>query len=408
MRRFDDGEFKLNAYAIRSKLKLFSNFTFFLDNPIDGDQFEQAERRTVYGLATSRSWNLKLGGFDTVNTLGLQARHDRLDPVGLYATVARQRTETTQESEVRETSVGLYAENSTQWLPWLRSVAGMRGDRFDFKVDSSIPENSGHTRAGLGSPKLSLIFGPWAKTETFVNYGYGYHSNDARGTTATVAARPDPQTGMRDAVDPAAPLVRSKGGELGLRTEIVPGLQSSLALWKLRLGSELVFVGDAGETEASRASRRHGIEWNNHYRATPWLLLDADFAISRARFTGPDPEGAGNHIPGAIDKVASFGITVADYGPWFGQFQLRYFGPRPLIEDDSKRSKAATLAYLRVGYKVTPSVRVALDVFNLFDKKASDIDYFYESRVAGEAAQEDFHFHPVEPRRFRVTLTANF
>ena len=309
---------------------------------------------------------------------------------------------------MRETSVGAYVENSTQWRPWLRSVAGLRGDRFDFKVDSSVPENSGRTKAGLGSPKLSLIFGPWAKTEYFVNYGYGYHSNDARGTTATVAAKPDPDTGIRPAVDRAVPLARSKGGELGLRTEIVPGLQSSLALWQLRLGSELVFIGDAGETEASRASRRRGIEWNNHYRATSWLLIDADVAISHARFTGPDPDGAGDHIPGAIEKVASFGVTIADHGPWFGQFQVRYFGPRPLVEDNSKRSKATTLAYLRAGYKITPNVRVALDVFNLFDKKASDIDYFYESRLAGEAAQEDYHFHPVEPRRFRLTLMANF
>src|SRR5262245_22146974 len=151
----------------------------------------------------------------------------------------------------------------------------MRGDWFDFKVSSSIPENSGHRSASLGSPKLSLIFGPWAKTEYFVNYGYGYHSNDARGTTATVAAKPD--AGTRPPVDRAVPLVRSKGGELGVRTEIVPGLQSSLALWQLKLGSELVFVGDAGETEASRASKRYGIEWNNHWRATPWLLIDADF-----------------------------------------------------------------------------------------------------------------------------------
>jgi len=259
-RRFDDGEWQLNAYAIRSKLKLFSNFTFFLDDPVNGDQFEQSEKRTTWGLATSRSWNLKLGGFDTVNTIGLQARQDRLHPVGLYATVARQRTTTTQENEVRATSAAIYAENATQWLPWLRSVVGLRRDRFDFKVDSSIAENSGHIKAGLGSPKLSLIFWPWAKTEYFVNYGYGYHSNDARGTTAILAAKPDPDRGIRPAVDPAVPLVRSKGGELGLRTEIVPGLQSSLALWQLRLGSELVFVGDAGETEPSRASKRYGIE----------------------------------------------------------------------------------------------------------------------------------------------------
>jgi len=130
--------------------------------------------------------------------------------------------------------------------------------------------------------------------------------------------------------------------------------------------------------------------------------------MSHARFTGPDPYGAGDYIPGAIDKVASIGITVADYGPWSGQFQLRYFGPRPLIEDNSKRSRATTLAYLRAGYKLTPNVRVALDVFNLFDKKASDIDYFYESRLTGEAAREDIHFHPVEPRSLRVMMTASF
>ncbi len=409
VRRMDDGEFRLNAYAIQSKLDLFSNFTFLLEHPIDldpieinGDQFEQAERRKVFGLAASRSWSIRFATVETINILGLQVRHDRLDPVGLYATVARQRAEVIQESTVRETSVGLYAENSAQWLPWLRSVTGLRGDRFDFKVASSIPQNSGKRNAGIFSPKLALIFGPWTKTEYFVNYGYGFHSNDARGTTATVNAK------TRDLLDPVTPLVRSKGGELGIRTEIVPGLQSSLALWQLKLGSELIFVGDAGETEASRASRRRGIEWNNHYRANRWLLLDADFAVSRARFADDDP--AGNFIPGSIDKVASVGATVEGYGPWFGQFQLRYFGARPLTEDDSVRSKATTLAYLRVGCKITPNVRLAIDVFNLFDRKASDIDYFYASRLQGEplAGVEDVHFHPVEPRRIRASLIANF
>lgn len=407
--RFDDGEFKINAYAIRSKLRLYSNFTYFLEHPIDldptgidGDQFEQFEQRKVFGLATSRSWAGRLGGAESVTILGLSARHDRLDPVALYATVARQRAEVTQESRVRQTSVGLYGENSTQWLPWFRSVAGVRADKFFFDVKSSIAANSGKDDAGLVSPKLSFVFGPWSKTEYFANYGHGFHSNDARGTTARVAAK----TG--DPVGAVTPLARSRGSELGLRTEIVPGLQSSLALWQLRLGSELVFVGDAGETEASRPSRRRGIEWNNHYLAAPWLLLDADFAASRARFS--DADAAGRRIPGSVDKVASLGATVTRWGPWFGHFQLRYFGPRPLIEDNSVRSKSTTLAYLRVGYEVTPGVKLALDVFNLFDRNDSDIDYFYASRLKGEpaAGTDDIHSHPVEPRRARLTLTARF
>lgn len=411
--KIDDGSFKFSAYAVQSRLNLFSNFTFFLENPVDldptvanGDQFEQAERRKVVGLNTSRSWNTSFGGREVINTLGAQVRHDRLDPVGLYGNVARQRVSTTQESRVRETSVGVYGENATQWLPWLRSVAGLRFDRFAFDVDSSIPQNSGKKNDSIASPKLSLIFGPWSKTEYFANYGYGYHSNDARGATAKVAAK-DPTVAVQ-AVDP---LVRSKGGELGLRTELVPGLQSSLALWHLKLDSELLFVGDAGETEPNRASKRYGIEWNNHYVVRPWLLFDLDLAASRARFSEDDPDPTvGNHIPGAVNRVASLGVTVTDLGPWFGQFQVRYFGPRPLIEDNSVRSSATTLAYLRVGYKVSTDVKLALDVFNLFDRKASDIDYYYPSRLQGEPADgvDDIHFHPVEPRSLRLTLTANF
>ncbi len=408
-----DGTFRLDAYAIQSRLDLWSDFTFFLDHPsdlgaaanpsgINGDQFEQAERRRVFGLATSQAWNTSLAGHDAVNTIGLQVRHDRLDPVGLYSTEARRRLATVQESRVRETSIAVYAENALQWTTWLRSIVGVRADRFDFDVSSSIAENSGKRHATLTSPKLSVIFGPWAGTETFVNYGYGFHSNDARGTTETVTPKEGLSTG------PVTPLVRSKGAELGVRTEIVPGLQSSLALWQLELGSELVFSGDAGDTSPSRPSKRYGVEWNNHYIATRWLLLDADLAVSRARYTQDDR--VGNFIPGSIDKVASLGATVTDFGPWFGQFQVRHFGPRPLIEDNSQRSKATTLATLRVGYKVTKDVRLALDVFNLFDRKASDIDYFYASRLKGEPADgvNDIHFHPVEPRSVRLTLTANF
>ena len=410
MHRFDDGEFKLSAYAIRSKLDLFSDFTYFLEHPIDldpgavaGDQFEQAESRT----------DLRPVDEPRVEHEARRLRHRQHDRPAAAPRPARSRRplqhashayakSTTQESTVRETSAALYAENATQWLPWFRSVAGLRADRFWFDVKSSIAENSGKRSAGIGSPKLSLVFGPWAKTEYFVNYGQSFHSNDARGTTETVTPK------ERDPAEPVTPLVRSKGGELGLRTEIVPGLQSSLALWQLKLGSELVFSGDAGDTEASRSSRRSGIELNNHYLATRWLLLDADLAFSRARYTQFDP--VGQHIPGSVDQVVSAGATVIGLGPWFGQFQLRYFGPRPLIEDDSVRSRSTTLAYLRLGYEITPSVKLALDVFNLFDRQASDIDYYYASRLKGEPAAgvDDIHFHPVEPRRLRVTLSANF
>ena len=407
-RALADGAFQFNAYAIRSRLDLYSNFTYFLTHPADlgdpinGDQFKQSERRGVYGLNAARSWTGRIGEAAMVNKIGVQLRHDRVDPLGLYETAARETVNTVRQDGVKEGSAGFYAENSVQWTSWLRSVAGLRFDRYTFKVASDNPANSGRVAARITSPKLSFILGPWSKTEFFVNYGEGFHSNDARGTTTRVS----PATGLP--VDTVTPLVKTRGSEIGARTEIVPGLQSSLALWQLRLGSELVFIGDAGDTEASRASRRHGVEWTNQWILQRWLLLDLNLAASKARFAEDDP--AGNHIPGSIDKVASMGLTVTDWHGWFGALQWRYFGPRPLIEDNSRRSQATSLAYLRVGHAIGKDARLSVDVFNLFNRKVSDIDYFYASRLRGEPAAgvEDIHFHPVEPRTLRATLQLSF
>ncbi len=408
-RKAASGIFKLNAYAIHSKLDLISNFTYNRDNPeppINGDQFYQAESRKVVGAGASQSFSTDFAGFDSTTKLGTSLRMDRLDPVGLYQSLGRQRVATVQESQVRENLLGFYAENATTWSPTLRTLLGLRYDRRNVEVNSSIALNSGQKSADMISPKLSVILGPWNKTEYFLNIGSGFHSNDARGVTAQIA----PKEGTP--IDPTPALVRTTGSELGFRTEAIPGLQSSFALWQLNMDSELVFSGDAGDTQASGASRRYGIEFNNHYRAASWLLFDADIAFSRAQFNNPqgDEPHAGRFIPGSVETVVSLGVVVSERGPWSWQFQLRYFGPRALIEDNSQRSGATTLAYARIGYQITPKTKLALDVFNLFDTKASDIDYYYVSRLRGEAADgvADRHFHPVEPRSLRLTLTSRF
>jgi outer membrane receptor protein involved in Fe transport len=391
--------FNATLYAIRSRLDLFSNFTYFLDDPVNGDQFEQSERRTVFGGEASQRWNGTTAGIDMTHTLGVQGRQDRLDPVALYRTVARERIGTTREDRVTQSSGALYYENGARWTPWLRTIAGLRFDAYRFDVASDIAQNSGNVSDHITSPKLSAIFGPFGPMELFANWGRGFHSNDARGTTTTI----DPVT--HEPVARVTPLVRSTGSELGLRAEPWPGLQSSLSLWQLDLASELLFAGDAGTTEPSRPSRRYGIEWSNHWIVSRHWLLDLDMAASHARFTGDDP--AGNYIPGALDRMASLGVTAADFGPWSASFHLRYFGPRPLVEDNSVRSQSTTLASARVTYQASRDWRLALDVFNLFDRVASDIDYYYVSRLPGEPAAgvPDIHFHPVEPRTVRFTAS---
>ena len=247
-----------------------------------------------------------------------------------------------------------------------------------------------------------MIFGPWNKTEYFANYGEGFHSNDARGTVATV----DPKT--HDAVDQATPLVRTKGGELGLRSEIVPNLQTSLALWYLKFDSELVFVGDAGTTQAGRPSKRYGVELNTHYTPMPWLLVDLDLARTHARFSDTNP--VGSFIPNALQTVAAGGITIRNLGPWTASIFGRYFGPAPLIEDNGAKSKSTTIFSAQASYEVNPKTRLRFDVFNIFDAKSNDITYYYASRLPGEPAEgvNDIHFHPTESRSFRVGLLYNF
>ncbi len=403
-RQSADTAFEFNAYAMRSRLDLFSNFTYALDDPVNGDQFLQSERRSMAGFDTSHTWFGNAGGFASTTRLGAQGRFDRLSPVGLYATAARSVLSTTREDRIGQGSLGLFVENTLQWHAKFRSIVGLRYDRYRFKVSSDNAANSGQVADGIVSPKLSLIFGPWARTELFANLGRGFHSNDARGTTQTIA----PRSGL--ATTPVTPLVRTRGFELGVRSEAINGLQSSIALWRLDIDSELLFVGDAGETEPSRASSRSGIEWNNRYVAAQWLVFDFDVAFSKARFRSFDPAtDLGVHIPGALEKAVSFGVSVRDRGPWSGHLHWRYLGARPLIDDNSVRSAPTSLAHVRVGYRISGSMRVALDVFNLFNRKASDIDYFYESRLRGEAASvSDVHFHPVEPRTLRLTFSTGF
>jgi hypothetical protein len=392
------GRTKLSAYAIRYRLDLNSNFTYVLERPADGDQFKQSDRRSVFGFDASQSFDHKLGSLDAKSEVGASLRHDRAR-VGLFDSVARQIKTTVRDDNLRETLLGVYAQSSLDVLPnTLRVIGGLRADHVKNRVEAlTLAANGGSSSDTQVSPKLSLIAGPFNKTEFFFNAGRGLHSNDARGTTATI----DPKTG--DPVDTVPPLVASRGFEVGARTEAIKGLQSSLALWKLDFDSELVYVGDAGATEASGASTRKGIEWNNRWIPVPWLLFDADLAWTHARFKN------GDRIPNSIDRVASIAATVRNLGPWSASLQLRHLGPGALIEDNSVRSFASTTTNLRLGYQFSPNVEATLDVFNLFDRRVNDIQYFYESQLPGEAAPvADRHVHPAEPRTARLTLAVRF
>ncbi len=393
----------LQLFGIYSDLSLFSNFTYFLNDPVRGDQFNQVDRRIIIGGNAQHLQSVRAFGVDHQLKVGLQNRADIITGLGLYLTQAQVRFSTVREDRVSETATGVFVETESKWRPCFRSVLGLRADGYTFNVASDRPENSGFTRAGIMSPKASLVFTPWRQMELYLSGGTGFHSNDARGTTITV----DPVTG--DPAQQVDPLVRSRGAEIGMRAAFLPGLQSTLTFWALDLDSELLFVGDAGATEPSTMSRRRGVTWANFYRPVPQLSLDADVSFAEARLA--DVARTENHVPGALENVIAAGIAwnPVDRGP-FGAVRLRHFGAYPLIEDNSVRAEASTLLSAEAGYLLFRDLRVRATVLNLLNARASDIQYFYASRLQGEAPEGagDIHFHPVEPRQVRVSISYLF
>jgi outer membrane receptor protein involved in Fe transport len=391
------GRTTVSAYGIRYDLDLSSNFTYFLNDPVNGDQFKQRDARTVWGADVDHVFNHDLGPWPARTAFGLQLRHDRIRN-GLYDSVARSITDTTREDRIRLTQAGFYGTTAVEFSSEWRAVLGLRADHLRARVDAlTLPVNGGGASDSQLSPKFTLVWTPTPRTEFFFNAGRGFHSNDARGITATL----DPVT--NDPVDRVPPLVALTGAEVGLRTEAIAGLQSSVALWTLRSDSELVYVGDAGATEASLASRRRGIEFSNRWQPAPWFLLDADLAFSRGRFSD------GSRIPNAVDSVASVAATVRELAGWSASLQWRYLGSGALIEDNSVRSRPSSTFNLRVTRALGAKASATLDVFNLFDRRVNDIQYFYESQLPGESGPvEDRHVHPAEPRNFRLTLQVAF
>ncbi|SHN06702.1 Outer membrane receptor proteins, mostly Fe transport [Duganella sacchari] len=399
-RTAEDSASRVNAYIIANQLDLWSDFTYFMEDPVHGDQFAQPDKRVTSGLNASHSWHQHTDTGNSETTVGVQLQNDNIFN-GLYSTQARRPLSTTRQDHIVESSAAVYLENNTRWNTAFRTVAGVRLDSYRFDVQSSIAANSGKSSDHLASPSLSLIYGPWQSAEVYANVGSGFHSNDARGTVITI----DPKTGL--AADKVQPLVRSRGMELGARTAWLPGLQTSLSLYRLDFDSELTYVGDAGGTEAGPPSRRYGVEFSNYYKPLKWLSVDLDLAYARARSRGQQDEGS--YIPGAIEGTGQLAVTVDDGGPWSGSLKLRYFGPRPLLEDNSVRSQASMTLNGRIGWKIRKGLTLELEAFNITNRRDSAIDYYYESQLKGEAAPvADIHFHPIESRSLRATLIKNF
>ena len=422
----EDWKLDLGAYAIRSTMTLWNDFTHLLDDPVNGDQEEQDEGRTTLGAQANYSRAVRLGTIPTDIVVGVQLRYDDVDldkkhtlrrtpldycsveqPDGPAIQVPAVNFQC-QADKVRLLDAAPYVENTTRWTPWLRTVVGLREEYYWASDRSLISGFSGAAHQFLFQPKGSLVLGPFYKTELYLSAGRGFHSDDVRGVFGTV-----PLEGIPGAAGQTPLLASTTGEEVGLRTNIVPHLQAQIAVFRQDFQSELTYNADVGQDEASAPSRRQGVEVSAQFRPTPWLELNTDLSFSKARYQGDlasfDLDGP--YISNAPSFIGSFGILVDDLGPWFGGLQWRRLGPYPISDGDRlPEDKGYSEVNLDVGYKVTPKLKLQVSIFNLLNTKANASAFYYTSRLAGEPLEgvTDFQVHPVEPISARFTVTKTF
>ncbi|MEL7061182.1 MAG: TonB-dependent receptor [Acidobacteriota bacterium] len=393
----DDSLLNWQLYALSYDFLLISNFTYFLDFPELGDQFEQVDDRLVLGGRIDQRWATDWGGRRFEHRAGFDLRFDDIEN-GLFRTSELDRFATIRRDTIEQFGGGPFVETHVHLTDWLRARAGVRAQGYLVDVASDLDINSGDEDDVLIAPHLSLAFGPWNDTEFYVNFGRGLHSNDARGATL----RFDPASG--EAGEPVDPLVRADGIDVGFRTTAIEGLHTTVTVFQLELDSELLFVGDGGATEASRPSRRRGVEWTNVYSPRPWLTFDLDITWTDAEFTDTAPEG--DEIPGSIGRTIAAGVRFDDRGPVYGALRWRSFSDVPLIEDGSAVWDDSERLDGLIGWRINDKVSLELEALNLLDSEDSDIEYFYASRLPGEPADgiEDVHLHPIEPLSARLSL----
>ena len=398
--RFELGEWDLTAYASAYYMSLINNPTYVLNDPINGDEFEQEDERLLFGGSLLRKGAFDFLGLQAASLVGAEARYDDVQELNLFNTRSRVRYDSVREDDAQELSLSAYAESEFMVSEKLRLTTGLRVDYIRFDVEALRPQNSGSDNDALLQPKFGLAYRLADSLEFYANYGHGFHSNDVRAAVNRI----DPITG--EDTEAQDILVEGRGGEIGFRYDNLRGFNVTLTAFELATDSELVFVGDAGTTEPSDPTRRSGVELNAFYSINDRLVIDFSAARASGHFRGL-PNGE-NSITDAHENVAAAGLSYVGTQGITASLRVRYFGDAALTEDESVMKEDSTLVNAGVSYAFG-AWEMGIDALNLFDAEDDDIAYFFESRLPGELeAVEDIHFHPSNPRIIRAMLRYSF
>jgi outer membrane receptor protein involved in Fe transport len=401
-----DGQLRANAYAFNNRLTLWNDFTHFLIDPVYGDQEAQHEDRNTLGASVSYEHAAPIFGLQNTVLIGFDTRNDFIDvwrlPTSqrLVISAALDSAGFREADRVRLNAVSGYAQTSTRWTDWFRSVLGAR---YDAIYGEDTGTNSGTASGHLLAPKGSLIFRPLPSTELYLSAGRGFHSDDLRGVTAAQTS------GVA-----GAPLVsRQSGEEIGLRQQLSHAFTLTFALYALRAESETTYSPDDGVDFAGPGSRRRGYEVNLTYQAARWLEFYASYSGDHARYTTTYDDGTGHpgrYLPNAPFATGSFNVYVKDLGAWSGSLGYRYLSAYPLSPDNAVQGHGYGEWSGDAHYVLGHGWSAGIGIYNITDKKADAAEFWYTDRLRGEPAAgvADVHVHPLEGRTARLTIAKSF
>lgn len=393
----DDNTLRASAWLGTYALNLYSNFTFFAVDPDSGDQIEQVDRRRFSGFDVAWWNHQSLGQFEFATRVGAQGRFDAAE-TWLYQDLERERLSATVDAALEEGRIGAYVREEVSWKDTIRLVGGARIDHFTFAVEDRLEvlgdgtSTSGVADAALVSPKANLIVSPLDWLDLFANWGFGFHSNDARGVVR--------------AVEPVDPLTRAMGYEAGLRLRHERLGQVAVAAYALDMDAETVWVGDEGTTELRGPTHRQGVDVSLRAEPLSWLFADADMTLASATYT----QNAGNADAVALAPTFTLagGVGVAHPSGVSGGVRVRSIGDRPATEDGSLVAEGWTILDAELGYRWR-ALEATLQVNNVLDTEWKEVQFANESRLATEAEPvEDIHFTPGWPRTILATAKVSF
>ncbi len=394
--RSDNSTLMTQAYLSHYNFQLFSNFTFFANDPINGDGIEQVDSRIIYGARAEYTKEHTLGAVQAIGMLGASFRADDID-VQLYHQTRRQRIGTTADAFIKQKNLSFYGQEEWRFSKVVKFQIGLRGDVLFYDVADRIPESTNHvsvsgsvTKAVM-TPKMNLVVSPTSTLDLFLNVGGGFHSNDARAVASNKTERTLP---------------RAWGYEVGVRVKPLERFTFSLAAWGLDLQNELVYIGDEGTTEVNGPTRRIGLDVEARAQVLDWLYADVDMTFSRGRFREL-PHGE-NFIPLAPTLTANAGFTARHESGIEGSLRLRHVSSRPANETNSVVALGYTIFDAAVAYSFL-NYRLQLGAENLFNTKWNEAQFDTESRLQNEAAPiSELHFTPGTPLNVKMRVEYRF